>query len=52
MRTFSLISSLDPDFQASVSLSGFEKIYYNYGDSYKDIQDELQALLDANNRYK
>lgn len=45
MRTFSLISSLDPDFQASVSLSGFEKIYYNYGDSYKDIQDELQALL-------
>lgn len=52
MRTFSLISSLDPDFQSSVSLSGFEKIYYNYGDSYKDIQDELQALLDANNRYK
>ncbi len=51
MRTFSLISSLDPDFQASVSHQDL-KIYYNYGDSYKDIQDELQALLDANNRYK
>ncbi|EBD9555977.1 PAAR domain-containing protein [Salmonella enterica] len=52
MRPFDLISSLDSDFQASVSLRWNEKIYHNYGDSYKETGDELLALLDANNRYK